>query len=277
MTMPDLSNSMYVARLRYIQSVHEFDGCRNPDWLVHRFFSPLERLKTAWMRPSALSKLRSDPFYYYLIARTMYYDVVFQEAIDRDVRRIIGVGCGSDTRAFRFSDLLQKNGVSVLECDQQESVIAKQRIVRRWDDSDHVDFMSIDLNDGRWPALERTLDNPDRAKTLVIMEGVSPYVDFHCFVQFLALLGRRLASGSLLAYDFKLSGVDDEFGLSNRTERPFRLPWVVEEITSLHEPMGFKLERMELSSNLSIRMLSTSSCLATSRFKEDGLLLLVRV
>ena len=204
--MPDLSNSMYVARLRYIQSVHEFDGCRNPDWLVHRFFSPLERLKTAWMSPSALSELRSDPFYYYLIARTIYYDVVFQEAIDRGVRRIIGVGCGSDTRAFRFSDLLQKNGVSVMECDQQESVIAKQRIVRRWDDSDHVDFMSIDLNDGRWPALERTLENSDRAQTLVIMEGVSPYVDFHCFVQFLALLGRRLASGSLLAYEARCCG-----------------------------------------------------------------------
>jgi hypothetical protein len=109
------------------------------------------------------------------------------------------------------------------------------------------------------------------------MEAVSPYVDFHCFVQFLALLGRSLASGSLLAYDFKLSEVNDEFGMSNRTERPFRLPWVVEEITSLHEPLGFKLERMELSSDLSIRMLSASSCLAAPLFNEDGLLLLVRV
>ena len=32
------------------------------------------------------------------------------------------VGCGSDTRAYRFQDLLCRHGVKVLECDQPEEL-----------------------------------------------------------------------------------------------------------------------------------------------------------
>src|ERR1043166_6560012 len=121
MALPNLSNSMYVARLRYIQSIHESLECRNPDTLVQHFILTLERWRIPWLGREELSKLREDPFYYYLVARTKYYDQVVNDAIADGVQQIVCVGCGSDTRAYRFEPLLRSRGISVLECDQPEA------------------------------------------------------------------------------------------------------------------------------------------------------------
>src|SRR5690242_14024850 len=58
MALPDLSNSMYVARLRYIQSIHESLERRNPDTLVQHFIPILERWRIPWLGREELSKLR---------------------------------------------------------------------------------------------------------------------------------------------------------------------------------------------------------------------------
>jgi hypothetical protein len=79
--LPRVCNLMYVARLRYIQSIHESSERRNPDLLVRHFIPLLERWRLAWISQEELSKLRMDPFYYYLVARTKYYDQVFSDAV----------------------------------------------------------------------------------------------------------------------------------------------------------------------------------------------------
>jgi hypothetical protein len=61
---------MFVARLRYIQSVHEPPEWRNPDTLVRHFIPFVERCRLAWASHHDVSKLRENPFYYYLVART---------------------------------------------------------------------------------------------------------------------------------------------------------------------------------------------------------------
>ena len=63
---------MFVARLRYIQSVHEPPECRNPDRLVRHFIPFLQRCRLAWVSQEEMSKQRENPFYYYLLARTKY-------------------------------------------------------------------------------------------------------------------------------------------------------------------------------------------------------------
>ena len=49
MGLPNLSKSMDVARLRYIQSIHESPQHRNPDTLVRHFIPILARLRAAWL------------------------------------------------------------------------------------------------------------------------------------------------------------------------------------------------------------------------------------
>jgi methyltransferase (TIGR00027 family) len=271
MGLPDLSNSMYVAHLRYIQSIHESPQRRNPDTLVRHFIPILARLRTAWLGREELSKLRADPFYYYLVARTKYYDQVFNEAVSDGVRQIVNVGCGSDTRAYRFKHFLCSKGVKVLECDQPNAIHAKQQVAKRWRCFDYVEYLPIDLNNDTWPELEHWLADRTRTKALVLIEGVSPYVNGSNFGQFLVLLATRLPPGSHVAYDFKIRGVHDDFGRVGRIQEPFRLSQASDEVATFHEAHGFRLEHMELSSELCARLLPGLANSALTLFSEDGL------
>ena len=271
MALPGLSSLMYVARLRYIQSIHEPPDRRNPDTRVRRFLPLLERWRAAWLGREELARLRKDPFYYYLIARTTYYDSVVHDAVSDRVQRVVNVGCGSDTRAYRFRQLLRGHGVTVLECDQPELIAAKRRMVKWWRGLDHVQYLPVDLNDGAWPELERSLQARTDSKTLVMMEGVSPYVDARSFRRFLQVLSTTLSPGSHVAYDFKIRGVDDGFGRAGRTEEPFRLSRDEDEVIAFHATHGLRLERLELSAVLCARLLPGVVESNVPLFAEDGL------
>lgn len=254
MPIPNLSNSLSIARLRHIQFIHEPAPWRGPDSLV-RYFLPLrERIRTAWISESKLSRLRAEPFYYYLIARTKYYDQVLNEAVCSGVQRILIAGCGSDTRAYRFKNLLASGRIKVLECDQAELIYERQRVVRRWRDVHCVEHLALDLNDGHWPELGQWLGNPSGAKTLVLMEGVSPYIDSESFVRFLQLLGANLATGSQVAYDYKVTGAEDRFVRTGRSVAAFRLSPNRDEAARFHESLGLHVEDLELSSVLHQRL-----------------------
>ena len=271
MGLPNLSKSMDIARLRYIQSIHESPQHRNPDTLVRHFIPILARLRTAWLGREEVSKLRADPFYYYLVARTKYYDQLVKEAVSDGVQQIINVGCGCDTRAYRFKHLLCGKRVKVLECDQPKAIHAKRQMARRWRCFDYVEYLPIDLNDDTWPELEHWLGDRARTKTLVLMEGVSPYIDGGNFGRFLVLLATRLSPGSHVAYDFKIRGVHDDFGRVGGIQEPFRLSRVSDEVAIFHDAHGLRLEDMELSSELCARLLPGLAESGVTLFSEDGL------
>jgi methyltransferase (TIGR00027 family) len=271
MGLPDLSNLIYVAHLRYIQSIHESPERRNPDTLVRHFIPMLVRLRTAGLGQEELSKLRADPFYYYLLARTKYYDQVLNDAVSDGVRQIVNVGCGSDTRAYRFGNLLRSKNVKVSECDQPKAIQAKQQVAKRWRCFDHVEYLPIDLNEDTWPELEHWLGDRAKMKALVLMEGVSPYVASSNFSRLLVLLATRLSPGSHVAYDFKIRGVHDDFGRVGGIQEPFRLSRANDEVATFHEALGLRLEHMELSSELCARLLPDLAESAVTSFSEDGL------
>ena len=270
--MKSFSNSMSVAKWRYIQSIHETAALQNPDTYARHFLPSLQRWHCARLSQNELATMRSNPFYYYLVARTRYYDGIFLDAISDKVQHIVNVGCGYDTRSYRFEHVLKQNGVKVLECDRLEAIDGKQRIVQRRGTFDHVVYMPIDLNDGAWPDFEQWLNKNNNAKTLVLMEGVSPYINSDTFSPFLSLLARKLSVGSRVAYDFKLAGVDDSFGRGGRTQRPFRLPTIREEVMSYHEKFSYRVTHMEESSEISARLLPGLEKSRGSLFKGDGLL-----
>jgi methyltransferase (TIGR00027 family) len=268
--LPDLSNSMYVARLRYIQSIHESPERRNPDTLVKHFLSFPQRLRAGWVGEGTLTQLRSDPFYYYLVARTKYYDQVVKDAVGDGVQQLINIGCGSDTRAYRFKDLLGGKGITILECDQAASINNKKKMTKDWRKTHPVEHLPIDLNDGAWPALQHIIENRN-VKTLVLLEGVSPYIDEVSWGHFLDLLASKLVPGSHVAYDFKIAGVKDDFGKGGRTLKPFRLTRVNQEVAAFHEKHNLRLEHMELGPQLTTRLLPDLNG-SSPRFEEDGLL-----
>src|SRR5262245_5330188 len=114
MKIRGFSNLIYVAELRYLQSLHEQRELQNADRLVGQFLPPFRRRRCRSLSQRRMAILRTDPLYYYLLARTKYYDTVFLNAITAQVQYIINVGCGTDTRAYRFEDALKHNGVRVV-------------------------------------------------------------------------------------------------------------------------------------------------------------------
>jgi methyltransferase (TIGR00027 family) len=217
-----------------------------------------------------LEELRNDPFYYYLVARTRYYDQVVLEAVAEGIRQIVGIGCGSDTRSHRFMPILKSHGIDVLECDQPRAIRAKERLTRRWSSADNVDYLPLDLNDGAWPELERWLQTR-RSRTLVMLEGVSPYINDDAFGCFLNFLAEHLAQGSDVAYDFKLQGVRDDFGRGEQSHRLFRMSGDQEEVRAFHESRRYILRHLELSEALSARLIDSAAAERMVHFAEDGL------
>ena len=275
MNLPNLSYMMNVGQLRYIQSVYETAEHRNPDLAVRDLLPMLQRWGGDLRGRLRLAKMRSQPFYYYILARTRYYDEVFFDAICDKADYIVNIGCGSDTRAYRFSHLLKQKGIRVLECDQPQAIHAKQQIVQQHWPVDHVEYLSIDLNDDSWPDFDQWLKRNRGANILVMMEGVSPYVNADSFGRFLDLLATGLHAGSRIAYDFKLRGVVENFGRSDRTRTPFRLSDARDQVVAYHEAHGYQIEHLEFSADLSRRLLQNLSSSNASPFQEDGLVRLL--
>jgi methyltransferase (TIGR00027 family) len=271
MKIPDLSYMTTVGQLRYIQSRFEGDEYRNPDTVVYDFLTIPQRLGSMIRGMILLPKMRSKPFYYYINSRTKYYDQVFLDAIESSVDFIINIGCGIDTRAHRFADLLRQKHVAVVECDQPAAIYRKRAIAsRRWP-ADQVSYVPIDLNSDTWPEFESWVAANQRARVLVMMEGVCAYVKQTSFESFLRFLGRTFVAGSVLAYDFKIAGVDDDFGRSQDAQPLFRLAADRGKVAAFHEALGYRLDHIEQSFELSQRLLPALVSAAQPLFREDCL------
>lgn len=271
MKLPNLSSMVQMGRLRYIQAAFEPPALRNPDVLAKKLLPLRERLMGLIQGTIRLSRLRANPLYYYLLARTRYYDQVFVKAIERDVSCIINIGCGSDTRAHRFQSELAAKNVMAVEMDQAQAIAAKRAIASRQWPKDRVSYAPIDLNASQWPELARILRDTAGTRVQVIMEGVSPYVDQEAFRQFLAFVSDTLAPGSQIAYDFKIKGVDDQFGSSANTLHPFRLAADRALLEQYHAAVGLHLLAFEPSSALAARLVPGIPQTATAPFTKDAL------
>jgi methyltransferase (TIGR00027 family) len=269
MTLPNLSWMVNVGELRYIQARCEIPPRRNPDVLAGAFLPLARRIACLLHGTLLMPRLRARPFYNYLLARTKYYDQVFLDAVAAGAGCIINIGCGGDTRAYRFAPLLRRNGVRVLECDQPRAIRAKRRIAEsRWP-TEHVRYVELDLETGGWTALAPHLAAA-RAPVLVMLEGVSPYIGTAAFEAFLRFLATTLSPASTLAYDFKIVDTEEEPGRRAPVERPFRLPPQRPAVAAYHAALGLELRHMELSHELARRLVPG----ATVLFHRDGLLTL---
>jgi methyltransferase (TIGR00027 family) len=270
------NNLEYVAVLRHLQRLHEIASLRNPDDLVGQLFPFRQRLRHWLMSRREMDVYRSQPFYYFLAARTRHYDAWYRSALEAGVRHVINVGCGSDTRAHRFRALIESNGARVTECDLPDAIAAKAVQAQRLGAVPYVEYVPVDLNDAAWPQFEAALHKVGGAPAAVMLEGVSPYVDEASFLRFLQLLAGALAPGSRLAYDYKIAGVADDFARTERVPHPFRLPLAEDEVRRFHEALGLRVDGIEPAWDLEARLLPDAVASGVELFRQDVLLTLTK-
>jgi methyltransferase (TIGR00027 family) len=260
-----------VGQIRHIQACYEDTDARNPDTLVYHFLTARERLGCALRGWMALNRLRANPFYHYVLARTRHYDNLFVDAITSGVRFIVNVGSGSDTRAHRWREQLVQREIAVLECDRGSAIQEKSRLAKRALEAGHVQYLAIDLDRDAWPELEEWLARHFTSRGYVMLEGVSPYIQRNSFIAFLRLLSTRLAADSQVAYDYKLIETDEGFGPRRVEAEDFRLTADASEAAGFHARLGLLQEFHELSSALIERTLPRVALCGYPVFCEDAL------
>jgi hypothetical protein len=100
---------------------------------------------------------------------------------------------------------------------------------------------------------------------LVLLEGVSPYINESSFARFLKSIADIAPFGSRVAYDALTNGKVD----FNGQEKLFRLSAAKEEIIAFHEAMGYTVGRLEFGPELSDRLLPNLGPECASLFADN--------
>jgi len=258
---------MRVGELRYIQNNYESGSLQNPDSAVGDLLSWTQKAMCDIKGRIFLARLQKNSFYSYVAARTIYYDDVYKSAIDSNLQGIVNIGCGTDTRSRRFQASLTDRNIPVFELDQEESISRKEILASRvWPDL-KVNYLPLDLNASTWPSLVEVFEKCDQKPILVMLEGVSPYIEFEAFTRFLSTLKLNLHPDSKITYDFKRDDLQISFGKTVMVKTPFRLSTDKSEVKLFHEKLGFQVTNVESSS-----CLCASLGAAYPIFEEDLLL-----
>lgn len=270
--LAQFSNLASTAFKRHLQTLHESGDRRNPDILAGAFLSEAELAQCFGISAAALAAVRVEPYYHYLTARTKAYDQALLDAVVAGVRRVVLVGSGFDTRFHRFGGVLATHDIDVAECDQTEAIAKKRISAAALPYASRVTYFGIDLNQA--PTCVALWDwlAADKRPALVMAEGVSPYVEATAFDAFLAGLADRLPLGSRLVYDFKLSGVADDFGKSASVASPFRMLLDPVAILDKHRHFGFDEVAVTTSRELLREHVPSWSEQVSTLFVEDALI-----
>ena len=81
------------------------------------------RAMAAALRLPALRSLGTGPTFAYLAVRTLFFDAAIRTALDQGVLRVVVVGAGYDSRAWR----LARPGVEFIEIDHPDTQADKRR------------------------------------------------------------------------------------------------------------------------------------------------------
>lgn len=226
-----------ISYLRHVQHVREKGGRKNPDKYAGKFITALEKFLA---RIEDIERVRSNPLFHYLLARTRLYDKALRDAIEADYKQVFMIGVGGDTRSFRFCDALDRANVRVIESDIQPWLSRRKRICKgmmRPHEFYQLEFDLEKMTAHNWTDISR-YDNG--LKTLFIAEGVTPYISNKAHATLLNWVSKSAASGSCLAYDAKFAPVNDR-GDSAKGAKLFRMSRDRKEIADMHREYGLAI------------------------------------
>jgi methyltransferase (TIGR00027 family) len=232
------ATAMTVAFCRALAARDEREGITGPDTLAEIFLSEegKGRLQDAASREWAIRNLVTVPLYGYFIARTSYFDRVFQEALEGGVPQIVLLGAGYDTRSWRFKEHITKTRVFELDITStQESKRAALRTAGI-DIPGQVTLVRIDFKSQDLESVLADAGYDPLLRTLFIWEGVTYYLTEEAVNGTLRFVHRNSPRGSTLCFDY----LTEKLGSVNPAE-PFlfwKHPMQMKELLS---GRGFKV------------------------------------
>ncbi len=143
-----------------------------------------------------------------LMCRTRYIDEALQRALEDGFDRIVILGAGGDSRAYRIPGI---DRARVFEVDMPATLIWKQEAVRRALGAlpPHVTFVPVDFERQSLADEMAAAGFVEGARTFFIWEGVTQYITAQAVDATFHYVSHAAAPGSRIVFTFIRRGIID--------------------------------------------------------------------
>lgn len=180
-----------------------------PDYLAEIFLPASYRflLRFAKIRDNTKNKLAQamPGVNEHIIARTAFFDGLFQDALKNQIPQIVMLGAGYDSRAYRFTK--SNKGTKFFELDAPPTQDRKIKCLKaaHINIPNEVHFVPINfINQSLSNVLEEA-GYKNQEQTLFIWEGVSYYLGWNSARGTLDFVSRSSNRDSVIAFDYMIS------------------------------------------------------------------------
>lgn len=194
------------AALRAAGALEPDPAVRCPDDLAAGFLGGLNITTLAKHRLTRSLLLRRvnavlPGAYPYEIARCKFIDEVTLSEADAGLDELVLLGAGLDSRPYRLANRLR--GLRVFEVDHPASQATKRSRLRRLsvEQSSNVSFVPLDFTRDDLPGEMARAGHDERAATLFIWSGVSPYLPEEAVRATLSWVGAHTSPRTSIVFD----------------------------------------------------------------------------
>lgn len=214
--------ALWTTHMRAFSTGEENKNIRGRDHLAEIFLSEKQRLGLWDTKTRQHQKERYFVIgvYEYVMARTIIFDLFFQQALEQGFEQMVFLGAGYDTRPYRFAALL--DSVAIFELDISLTQEHKRRCLKNADIDipGQIIFAPINFNTESIKDTLLSAGFDPGKKTFFIWEGVTFYLGAEAVDATLEFVRCNTLVGSAIAFDYIAlwPGIFDAYGVKELIE-----------------------------------------------------------
>ncbi len=198
--------ALFTTLARAVANRESNNGVFGRDCLAEAFlpFHTRVSLKVKTIRTRIKHKIPPG-MYEYLLARTAYFDTVFEDALDRNVPQIVLLGAGYDTRAYRFAKLIKDTKIIELDAPLIQNRKRMRLLQSHITIPNNIVFAPINFDAEPLPDVLEKAGYNKHKNTLFLMEGLTYYLEPESVDATLKFATNNFNGASTIVFDYILS------------------------------------------------------------------------
>jgi methyltransferase (TIGR00027 family) len=267
-----IRSAIAVAALRAASTKEADPAIANPDHQARYFVSGvytllvslpfrLSRRIIEWITPGSYS---------YFLARTWFIDHYFKQAVSRNIKQMVILGAGYDSRASRL--LGNDNDITIFEIDlpaTQQDKLRKMKKAGLLTQANKVVYIPDNFNEAGLEHMLRENGFDFEKPCFFIFEGVSYYLEEQSVIDVFKFVGERCAKGSAIAFDYSIKsfveGQENTYGGKKmqkwlkKNNEPFKFGLHVGDLAAFLKATSLHVAEDIGPDDFSVRYLQTAS------------------
>jgi methyltransferase (TIGR00027 family) len=194
--------AMGVATARALAAIDEREEIRGNDFMAEIFLPDNVKafLKDINMREMIANQ--TPGMYEYIMARTSYFDNIYENALRENISQVLVLGAGYDTRPYRFKDLIKDTRIFELDIhttQQQKIKLLQQNNIPI---PEQLTYVPINFNTETLEDVLFKAGYNKGQKNLFIWEGVTYYLSPKAVDDTLNFIKSTSSAGSTVCFDY---------------------------------------------------------------------------